>query len=65
MSKQTNETTNRGSRRKTIILSVLAIIIVAGGFFTYRGVHFYTTHAETEDAQIDGHISPVLPRISG
>lgn len=64
MSKHTEEA-NRRSGRKTIVLSVLAVILVVGGYFTYRGVHFYTTHAETEDAQIDGHISPVLPRISG
>jgi membrane fusion protein (multidrug efflux system) len=31
----------------------------------YRTIVFYGHHATTEDAQTDGHIDPVLPRVSG
>lgn len=51
--------------RKKIIAVVVTLILIVGGYYTYKGVHFYSTHAETEDAQVDGHISPVLPRVSG
>lgn len=55
----------KSGSRKYIIYAILALIVIVGGYFAYHGVHFYLTHAETEDAQINGYISPVLPRVSG
>jgi len=55
----------KGSARKVIILSILAILLVVGGVMGYRTVVFYGHHATTDDAQTDGHIDPVLPRVSG
>jgi membrane fusion protein (multidrug efflux system) len=48
-----------------VVLAVLALLAIAGGAFGLRTYLFYQHHATTDDAQIDGHIDPVLPRVSG
>lgn len=55
----------RRSSRKIVILGVLAVLVLAGAIMGYRTVVFYEHHATTDDAQIDGNINPVLPRVSG
>ena len=35
---------------------------VIGGFFIWR---YYSVRESTDDAQIDGHINPISPRITG
>jgi membrane fusion protein (multidrug efflux system) len=57
--------TKSGSIRKIIILSILAILVVAGAIYGTRTVTFYEHHETTDDAQIDGTINPILPRVSG
>lgn len=57
--------TKKSAKRKVIGFSILLIIIIVGGFFGFEKVQFYQTHVETEDAQIDGTINPVLSRVSG
>jgi membrane fusion protein (multidrug efflux system) len=54
----------RGAKR-IVILSVLAILVLAGAVWGFRTVVFYRHHATTDDAQLDGNINPVLPRVSG
>jgi membrane fusion protein, multidrug efflux system len=49
--------------RKKIILSVLAIVLIAGGYFGWNYFRFLTTHIETDDAQVDGNIVPVISRV--
>ena len=44
------------------ILAALALVILAGGFFVWR---YYSMRQSTDDAQIDGHISPISSRVSG
>jgi membrane fusion protein (multidrug efflux system) len=55
----------RGGVRRIVILSVLAILILVGGVWGFQTVVFYKHHATTDDAQVDGNINPVLPRVSG
>jgi membrane fusion protein (multidrug efflux system) len=55
----------RGGIKRIVILSVLAILILVGGIWGFRMIEFYGHHATTDDAQIDGNINPVLPRVSG
>jgi membrane fusion protein (multidrug efflux system) len=55
----------RGGVRKIVILSVLAILVLVGGVWGFQTVVFYKHHATTDDAQVDGNINPVLPRVSG
>jgi membrane fusion protein (multidrug efflux system) len=55
----------RGGARRIVILSVLAILVVVGGIWGFRTVVFYEHHATTDDAQLDGDINPILPRVPG
>jgi membrane fusion protein (multidrug efflux system) len=48
---------------KKIIYSVVAVVVLIGGFFGWRYYQFLTTHIETDDAQIEGNIVPVLSRV--
>jgi membrane fusion protein (multidrug efflux system) len=49
-----------------IIIGMIAVLtLVAGLVIGVRRWHFYLAHEETDDAQIEGDISPVLPRVSG
>jgi membrane fusion protein, multidrug efflux system len=51
--------------RTLLPYGVLTLLAVAGVAFGAKTVIFYSHHAETDDAQIEGHIDPVLPRIAG
>jgi membrane fusion protein (multidrug efflux system) len=57
--------TKSGSVRKVVILSILVILAIAGAVLGSRTVVFYEHHETTDDAQVDGHINPILPRVSG
>ena len=59
------KSTARSRPRRLIAISLLAIAVIGGAVFAVRTVYFYNHHAETDDAQIEAHIDPVLPRISG
>jgi len=59
----TNEIKKKKSIPKLpIIFGSLAII---GAIFGFRAYNYGLHHEETDDAQIDGNISAVLPRVSG
>jgi membrane fusion protein (multidrug efflux system) len=55
----------KGGARRVVVLSVLAILLVVGSIWGFRMVVFYGHHAVTDDAQLDGDINPILPRVSG
>jgi membrane fusion protein (multidrug efflux system) len=47
---------------------VLALGIVVGAILLILGIRaiwYASTHVSTDDAQVDGHITPILPRIGG
>jgi membrane fusion protein (multidrug efflux system) len=48
-------------RAKWIIAAVVILLLV-GGFFIWR---YYAVRESTDDAQIDGHINPISPRVTG
>jgi membrane fusion protein (multidrug efflux system) len=56
---------NGAARRRIVILGILLLLAVAGSVAGWRTVRFYAHHATTDDAQIEGHIDPVLSRVSG
>src|ERR1700721_3792139 len=45
-----------------LILIVVALVLLIGGFLAYR---YFQTYESTDDAQVDGHLMPLSPRISG
>jgi membrane fusion protein (multidrug efflux system) len=50
---------------RIIIIAVAAIAVAVGAFVGIKHWEYFTAHEETDDAQVEGHISPVLPRVSG
>jgi membrane fusion protein (multidrug efflux system) len=55
----------RGRVRRIVTFAVLGLLAIAGAVFGLRMYTFAQHHATTDDAQIEGHIDPVLPRVSG
>lgn len=53
------------SKRRPIVLIVLALVLLLGGYFGWQRYQFGQTHEETDDAQVEGDIYPILPRVSG
>ncbi|MFI5364230.1 MAG: efflux RND transporter periplasmic adaptor subunit [Candidatus Binatia bacterium] len=51
--------------RRVVLYGVLALLAAAGTIFGIKTVLFYSHHVETDDAQVEGHIDPVLPRVAG
>src|SRR6202000_1674885 len=59
---QENEPKKKPNRVLPIILGV---ILVAGIIFGIKEYIYYGKHVDTDDAQIDGDISPVVARVGG
>jgi membrane fusion protein, multidrug efflux system len=50
---------------RLIVVAVAAVALVAGAVVGMKHWQYYKSHEETDDAEVEGHISPVLPRVSG
>jgi len=59
-----NNTQKKG-RRKMIFPIILGLVLVGAVAFTIKEYVFLQSHEETDDAQVDGDISPVIARVSG
>jgi len=51
--------------RKAVAGIIAAIVVLVGGYYGIHHLQFTLSHEQTDDAQIENDISPVLPRISG
>jgi membrane fusion protein (multidrug efflux system) len=51
-------------RSKTFLL-VLIVLVIAGGAFGISKYIHAKHHEETDDAQVEANINPVIPKISG
>jgi membrane fusion protein (multidrug efflux system) len=56
---------SRAPSRKAAIGALAAVVLAAGIYSGIRRWQFFMAHEETDDAQVEGHISPVLPRVPG
>jgi len=58
-----DESPERSRRPVVLILGVVVgvILLVLG----VRAIWYASTHVSTDDAEVDGHITPILPRIGG
>ncbi len=55
----------RGGAKKIVILCILGVLVLVGAIWGFKTIVFYEHHATTDDAQLDGNINPVLPRVPG
>lgn len=51
--------------RRPIILLILAVVLLVGGYFGWQRYQFGQTHEDTDDAQVEGDVYPVIPRVAG
>jgi membrane fusion protein (multidrug efflux system) len=52
-------------KRSKVFLIILIIMIIFGGWFGISKYTYSQHHEETDDAQVQADISPVIPRVSG
>lgn len=53
-----------GKKRPWGLLLGAAIVLITGAVFGTRWWQYQSTHATTDNAQIEGHISPIAPKIA-
>jgi membrane fusion protein, multidrug efflux system len=53
------------SPKQIMIGAIAALVLVIGTIYGINRWRFASVHEETDDAQVEGDISPVLPRVSG
>ena len=65
MQTNSNETKQPVAPKKTnrTFLIVLILLVITGGWFAISNYIHGLHHEETEDAQVEANISPVIPRI--
>jgi len=59
------ETTEQKKPRKKTPLIILALVIISAAAFGISKYMYSLSHEDTDDAQLDADINPVLPRVSG
>ena len=52
-------------KRNPLVLLVLALVLLAGGYYGWTRYQFSQAHEGTDDAQVEGDVYPILPRVSG
>jgi membrane fusion protein (multidrug efflux system) len=62
-----NETNENEIKKKPnrVLPIILGVILLAGIIFGIKEYIYYGKHVDTDDAQIDGDISPVVARVGG
>ena len=57
--------TEKKPRRKIVFPIILGLVLIGALIFTIKEYVFLQSHEQTDDAQVDGDISPVIARVSG
>jgi membrane fusion protein (multidrug efflux system) len=57
--------TTEAKKKSKIIPIILAVLLIVGAIFGIKEYLYYSVHVDTDDAQIDGDISPVVSRVGG
>ncbi|HEX8357746.1 MAG TPA: biotin/lipoyl-binding protein, partial [Segetibacter sp.] len=62
--RNTNPATGK-PKRSIVFPLVLLLLVIGGSWFGITKYNHGKHHEETDDAQVESNISPVIPRISG
>jgi len=54
-----------GGARRAITLAVVGIVVVAGLVWAFQQWSYGRSHESTDNAQVDGHLVPVLSKVGG
>ena len=57
--------TTETKKKSKVIPIILAVLVIVGAIFGTKEYIYYSNHVDTDDAQIDGDISPVVSRVGG
>lgn len=57
--------TTEAKKKNKVLPIVLGLLIIAGAAFGITEYRYASKHVDTDDAQIDGDISPVVARVGG
>ena len=60
-----SEAPKTNSARSKIFPIILVIVVIIGSFFGIKTYIWGKHHTETDDAQTEGDLAPILPRVSG
>ncbi|RFM26340.1 HlyD family secretion protein [Deminuibacter soli] len=52
-------------KKSPVRLAVIAVLVIAGGFYGFKKISFALAHESTDNAQVETQLTPVLPRVSG
>ncbi|GAB2704296.1 hypothetical protein GCM10011495_29960 [Hymenobacter frigidus] len=52
-------------RRNPLVLIIVAVVLLAGGYYGWTRYQFAKAHESTDDAQVEGDVFPILPRVGG
>jgi membrane fusion protein, multidrug efflux system len=53
------------SGRRRIVLPILLVLVALGAVWAFRQWSYGRSHESTDDAAVDGHLVPVLAKVSG
>jgi membrane fusion protein (multidrug efflux system) len=65
MAKQSTPENESPKKPNRVLPIILGLVLLGGIFFGVKEYIYYGKHVDTDDAQIDGDISPVVARIGG
>ncbi|MEJ2883973.1 HlyD family secretion protein [Pedobacter sp. GR22-6] len=57
--------TTEKKKKNKVIPIILGLLVLIGAIFGTKAYIYYSKHVDTDDAQIDGDISPVVARVGG
>ena len=52
-------------RRNPLMFIILAVVLLAGSYYGWTRYQFAVAHESTDDAQVEGDVYPILPRVGG
>ena len=63
----TTETAPKGEpkKRNPLALIILVVVLLTGGYYGWTRYQFAKAHESTDDAQVEGDVYPILPRVGG